>query len=68
MAEALRAGGIVSDAQKHTYLADNTVAVTDEHTAAQVLRLYEALDDYDDTQNVYSNFDIPEETLARLSA
>ena len=68
VADALRAGGIESDSQKHTYLPDNTVAVTDEHTAAQVLRLYEALDDYDDTQHVYSNFDIPEEILARLSA
>ena len=68
VADALQAGGIESETQKHVYLPDNAVAVTDEHTAAQVLRLYEALDDYDDTQNVYSNFDIPEEILARLSA
>ena len=68
VADALKAGGIESEAQKHVYLPDNAVAVTDEHTAAQVLRLYEALDDYDDTQNVYSNFDISEEILARLSA
>ncbi len=44
------------------------VTVTDEATAGQVLKLYEALDDHDDTQNVYSNFDISEELLAKLSA
>ena len=36
--------------------------------AAQVLPSYETLEDNDDTQNVYSHFDIPEEVLARLPA
>jgi transcriptional/translational regulatory protein YebC/TACO1 len=31
--------------------------------AAQVLRLMEALEDHDDVQNVYANFDIPEELM-----
>ena len=35
---------------------------------AQVLRLYEVLEENDDTQNVYSNFDIPDDILARVSA
>lgn len=68
VAEALRAGGVAADLPKHTYLPDNIVAVADEATAAQVLKLYEALDGYDDTQNVYSNFDIPEDILARLDS
>jgi YebC/PmpR family DNA-binding regulatory protein len=68
VSEALKQGGVIPDGQRLTYLPDKTVAVTDEATAAQVLRLYEALDDYDDTQHVYSNFDIPEELLAKLSA
>ena len=42
----------------------STVAVTDEAEAKKVLRLLEALDDHDDVQNVYSNFDIPDEVLA----
>ena len=33
----------------------------------QVLRLIEALEDLDDVQNVYANFDIPEEVMASLS-
>lgn len=68
VAAALRAGGIVPESQKLTFLPDSTVAVTDEPTAAQVLRLYETLDEHDDIQNVYSNFDISEEILARLEA
>jgi transcriptional/translational regulatory protein YebC/TACO1 len=68
VAEALRGGGVAIDSQRTTYLPDTTVSVTDEVAAAQVLRLYEALDDCEDTQNVYSNFDIPEELLAKLSA
>lgn len=36
--------------------------------AAQMLRLLETLEDYDDVQNVYSNFDIPAEELEALAA
>jgi YebC/PmpR family DNA-binding regulatory protein len=67
VAAALKAGGIAVDSQKLTYLSDSSASVADEAIAAQVLRLHEALEDYDDTQNVYSNFDIPDEVLARLS-
>jgi YebC/PmpR family DNA-binding regulatory protein len=35
--------------------------------ATQVLRLVEALEDLDDVQNVYANFDIPEEVMASIS-
>lgn len=38
-----------------------------EDAAEKVIKLMEALDDIDDVQNVYSNFDIPEETLEKLS-
>jgi transcriptional/translational regulatory protein YebC/TACO1 len=34
--------------------------------ARQVLQLIEALEDIDDVQNVYANFDIPEEVMASL--
>ena len=35
-------------------------------TAKAALRLYEALDDYDDALNVFSNFDVAEEILEQL--
>ena len=63
-AEALRVGGIAVNAQKRTYRLDNTILVGDESAAVQVLPLYEKLEDNDDTQNVYFNFDIPEEVTA----
>jgi transcriptional/translational regulatory protein YebC/TACO1 len=34
--------------------------------AAHVLRLIDALEELDDVQNVYANFDIPEEVMAAL--
>jgi YebC/PmpR family DNA-binding regulatory protein len=44
-----------------------TVAV-DEEKAAAVLRLLEALEEEDDVQQVYANFDIPADVLERVSA
>ena len=68
VSEALKSGGITPESQKLTFIPDTTVPVQDEAVAAQVLRLYETLDEHDDIQNVYSNFDIPEEILAKLHA
>ncbi|MEC7091370.1 MAG: YebC/PmpR family DNA-binding transcriptional regulator [Pseudomonadota bacterium] len=45
----------------------NEISV-DEETAEKVLRMMEALDDLDDVQNVYANFDIADEILEKLSA
>ncbi|MBD3380221.1 MAG: YebC/PmpR family DNA-binding transcriptional regulator [Candidatus Omnitrophica bacterium] len=44
----------------------NTVRVEDTETAKKLLRLIEDLEDNDDVQNVYSNFDIPDEILSRI--
>ncbi len=45
-----------------------TTAPVDEEKAQSVLRLIETLDDDDDVQNVYANFEVDDETLAKLSA
>ena len=45
----------------------NEISV-DEEIAEKVLRMIEALDDLDDVQNVYANFDIADEILEKLSA
>ncbi len=37
----------------------------DEKTAEQMLRLVEALEENEDVQNVYANFDIPDEVMAK---
>jgi transcriptional/translational regulatory protein YebC/TACO1 len=40
----------------------------DEDRAASVLKLLEVLDESDDVQNVYANFDIPDAVMQKLSA
>jgi len=41
----------------------STYVAVDEAKSKQIMRLLESLDDHDDTQNVYSNFDIPAEMM-----
>ena len=50
-----------------TMMPQNTVKVDDEAQAAQVLKLMEAIEDADDVQKVYANFDIPDEILQRIT-
>ena len=40
--------------------------VTDENVAAQVMKLLEKLEEHDDVQNVYANFDISDEILQKI--
>jgi YebC/PmpR family DNA-binding regulatory protein len=44
----------------------NTVALDSVEAAKKVLRLIDALDDHDDVQNVYANFDIADDILTAL--
>ena len=44
----------------------NTVDINDEAMAAKILKLIDALEDHDDVQNVYANFNIPDEILEKL--
>src|SRR6266850_2089959 len=45
-----------------------TATVLDEDAAAGLFKLLETLEDSDDVQNVYANFEVAEDVLARLSA
>ena len=45
-----------------------TVEITDEKTAKSVLQFIERLEDLDDVQNVYANFDIAAELMEQLEA
>ena len=49
-----------------TMLPSNEVAVTDVEAAGKIVRLIEALDEHDDTKEVYSNDKISEEVLAQI--
>ena len=45
-----------------------TTAPVDEETGATLFKLLETLEDSDDVQNVYANFEVSEDVMARLSA
>ncbi len=62
---ALQAAGVPVLNAELSMLPQSTIPV-DGAEATQVLRLIEALEDLDDVQNVYANFDIPEEVMASL--
>jgi YebC/PmpR family DNA-binding regulatory protein len=65
VSEALRKASLEPDSQRLTYIPESSVAVEDARTAAQVLRLCDALDDCDDVLNVHANFEIPDDILAQ---
>jgi YebC/PmpR family DNA-binding regulatory protein len=65
---ALEEAGIPVDSAESTMLAQNNVPVTEENVAKQVLRLLDALEDLDDVQNVYANFDISDEMFEMVGA
>jgi len=43
-----------------------TTAPIDEETATTLFKLLETLEDSDDVQNVYANFEVAEDVMARL--
>jgi YebC/PmpR family DNA-binding regulatory protein len=61
--QQLQDQGIPITSFEVTMLPSTSIEITDPEMAARIIRLMEALDDHDDVQNVYSNFDIPEELL-----
>lgn len=62
---ALEDAGVTVDQAEVTQLPSTTVPL-DAKKARQVLRIVDALDDLDDVQSVYANFDIPEDVLAEV--
>jgi transcriptional/translational regulatory protein YebC/TACO1 len=62
----LRQKGLEATSARMIYFPLNSVSITDKTTAAQIVRLCEALEDLDDSQNVWVNFDIPDEIMAGL--
>ncbi len=51
-----------------TMLPTATIALDTGEAAKKVLRLIDALEDNDDVQDVYANFDIPDALLETLDA
>ena len=47
-----------------TLVPQNSISINEESEAKKILRLMDAIDDHDDVQNVYANFDIADEIMA----
>jgi YebC/PmpR family DNA-binding regulatory protein len=60
---ALDAAGIAVSSADLTMLPSTTIALGDASSAKSVLRVIDALEEHDDVQNVYANFDIPDDVL-----
>ena len=60
--EAIKAAGIEPQAAEISMIPQNYTAL-EGADAKQMLKLYEALDDHDDVQKVYANFDIDESEM-----
>jgi YebC/PmpR family DNA-binding regulatory protein len=63
---ALEGAGITVDSADVTMVPSTQVALDTAEAAKQVLRLIDALDDHDDVQEVYANFDVSDEVMAAV--
>ena len=64
--EGLEAEGFKAVSAEFTRVPQNTIEVTDEKTAINIMRLLGKLEENDDVQNVYANFDIDDELMAKI--
>jgi YebC/PmpR family DNA-binding regulatory protein len=65
--EAIESAGFSVDSAELTMVPKTTVEVADEGEAKKILRLMDQLEDNDDVQDVYANFDIPEQVLETVA-
>jgi YebC/PmpR family DNA-binding regulatory protein len=64
--DALEKAGYSIERAETEMVPKNTVQISDPEKARKVLRLMDLLEENDDTQNVYGNFDIPDEIMESL--
>ncbi len=62
---ALQSGGIDYESAEASFVPSLTVEV-DKPGAVRIFRLIDALEDSDDVQNVFGNFDVPDDVMAEL--
>ncbi|QIG43530.1 YebC/PmpR family DNA-binding transcriptional regulator [Nocardioides anomalus] len=64
---ALQSAGIDYDSAEAQFVPDMQVEL-DRDAAGKMFRLVEALEDLDDVQNVFANYDVPDQVMAELDA
>jgi YebC/PmpR family DNA-binding regulatory protein len=65
--QAVETAGFSVDSAELAMIPKTTIEVADESAAKKVLRLIDQLEENDDVQDVYSNFDIPERVLEAVA-
>ena len=63
--ENLEKEGFLIESAELTMIPENNVEITDEEMATKVLKLYEALEENEDVQNIYANFEISDVEMRR---
>jgi YebC/PmpR family DNA-binding regulatory protein len=61
--QAIEDAGLAVESSEVTMLPQNTVPITEPDKAKQTLRIVEALEDLDDVQSVYANFDMSSDLM-----
>ncbi len=64
---ALQAAGIDYDSADASFVPDMQVEL-DKDAAAKMFRLVDVLEDLDDVQNIFANFDVSDEVMEQLDA
>ncbi len=64
--ESLEKLGFTHKSAELTRLPENTIEITDAAVASNILKLMDKLEEHDDVQNVYSNFDISDEIMETI--
>jgi YebC/PmpR family DNA-binding regulatory protein len=65
---AIEEAGIAVQSSDLTMIPSTTIALSAENQAKTVLRLMDALEDHDDVEAVYANFDIPDAVMEAVTA
>ena len=63
--ETLSERDVPTEVAEISMVSQNTVPVNDVETAKKILALMEEFEDHEDVQNVYANFDIPDEIVTQ---
>ncbi|OHB66711.1 MAG: transcriptional regulator [Planctomycetes bacterium RBG_13_60_9] len=64
--KALEEKGIPVQMAEISMVPQTTIPITSPEAARKIINLMEAIEDHDDVQNAYANFDIPEEVMAKV--
>jgi YebC/PmpR family DNA-binding regulatory protein len=64
--KALNDKGIATEIAEISMVPKSTIPISNEATARKIISFMEALEDHDDVQNAYANFDIPDDIMERI--